>query len=236
MKSDIDERQREFVSVINNSASALLNIINDILDFSKIEAGAFEMDPVPFDLKSSLNDVTSLLRTSAQDKDIELIINYATDLPKHFIGDVGRLRQVVTNLVGNAVKFTESGHITIDVDIQPSRDMVICTLDVKDTGIGISPEKMNRIFDKFTQADGSTTRVYGGTIVEMMGGRMRVHSELGKGSSFGFRIPLPIDHNATTEAFDSDLILGKRVLIVDDIETNRNLFKEQMRAWQRSGL
>jgi len=127
---------------------------------------------------------------SAHDKGLELIINYPTDLPKNFIGDVGRLRQVVTNLVGNAVKFTDTGHITIDVDIKESRDIVVCTLDVKDTGIGISPEKMNRIFDKFTQADGSTTRVYGGTglgltiskhIVEMMGGRMRVHSELGKG-------------------------------------------------------
>ena len=242
--SDINERQREFVSVINNSASALLNIINDILDFSKIEAGAFEMDPVPFDLKSSINDVTSLVRTSAQEKGLELIINYATDLPKHFIGDAGRLRQVVTNLVGNAVKFTETGHITIDVDIKPSRDIAICTLDVRDTGIGISPEKMNRIFDKFTQADGSTTRVYGGTglgltiskhIVEMMGGRMRVSSELGIGSSFGFRIPLPIDREAKSEAFDSALVVGKRVLIVDDIETNRNLFMEQMRAWGLKG-
>lgn len=238
--SEINERQREFVSVINSSASALLNIINDILDFSKIEAGAFEIDPVPFDLKSSLNDVTSLLRTAAQEKGLELIINYPPDLPKFFIGDSGRLRQVVTNLVGNAVKFTETGHITIDVDIKPSRDMVICTVAVKDTGIGISPEKMNRIFDKFTQADGSTTRVYGGTglgltiskhIIEMMGGRMQVESELGKGSSFGFRLPLPIDQNVVSESFDTASILGKRILIVDDIETNRQVFKEQMRAW-----
>lgn len=238
--SDITERQRDFVSVINNSASALLNIINDILDFSKIEAGAFEIDPVPFDLKSSINDVTSLLRSAAQEKDIELIINYPTDLPRHFIGDVGRIRQVVTNLVGNAVKFTEAGHVTIDVGIQKSRDMVICTLDVKDTGIGISPEKMNRIFEKFTQADGSTTRVYGGTglgltiskhIVEMMGGKMHVESKLGEGSKFGFRVPLPIDHNAKPEAFDSDLVLGKRALIVDDIAVNRDLFSEQLKSW-----
>jgi len=239
--SEINERQKEFVSVINSSASALLTIINDILDFSKIEAGAFAMDPVPFDLKSSINDVTSLLRNTAQEKDLELIINYPSDLPKNFIGDAGRIRQVITNLVGNAVKFTESGHITIDVDIQPSRDMVVCTLDVKDTGIGISPEKMNRIFDKFTQADGSTTRVYGGTglgltiskhIVEMMGGRMRVQSTLGEGSSFGFRVPLPIDKDAKTESFDSSLVKGRRVLIVDDIEINRNLFKEQLRVWE----
>ena len=238
--SDITERQREFVSVINNSASALLNIINDILDFSKIEAGAFEIDPVPFDFKSSINDVTSLMLTAAQEKGIELIINYPSNLPKHFIGDVGRLRQVVTNLVGNAVKFTESGHITIDVGVQRSRDMAVCTLDVKDTGIGISPEKMNRIFEKFTQADGSTTRVYGGTglgltiskhIVEMMGGKMHVESTLGQGSTFGFRVPLPIDHDAKPEAFDSDLVYGKRVLIVDDISVNRDVFTEQLKAW-----
>lgn len=238
--SAINDRQREFVSVINNSASALLTIINDILDFSKIEAGAFEIDPVPFNLKSSINDVTSLLRAKAQEKNLELIINYPTDLPKDFIGDAGRVRQVITNLVGNAVKFTETGHITIDVDIQPSRDMVVCTLDVKDTGIGISPEKMNRIFEKFTQADGSTTRVYGGTglgltiskhIVEMMGGRMRVESTLGEGSSFGFRVPLPIDRDAKTEAFDSSLVTGRRVLIVDDIQINRDLFMEQLGAW-----
>lgn len=239
--SEIDERQKEFVSVINNSASALLTIINDILDFSKIEAGAFEMDPVPFDLKSSINDVTSLLRAKAQEKNLEMIINYPADLPKNFIGDAGRIRQVITNLLGNAVKFTETGHIQIDVDIKPTRDMVICTLDVKDSGIGISPEKMSRIFDKFTQADGSTTRVYGGTglgltiskhIVEMMGGRMRVDSTLGEGSSFGFRVPLPIDRDAKAEAFDSTLVKGRRVLIVDDIKINRDLFTEQLSAWE----
>ena len=238
--SAINQRQREFVSVINSSASALLTIINDILDFSKIEAGAFEIDPVPFDLKSSINDVTSLLRTTAQNKDLELIINYPPDLPKNFIGDAGRLRQVITNLLGNAVKFTENGHITIDVDIQLSRDIAVCTVDVKDTGIGISPEKMNRIFDKFTQADGSTTRVYGGTglgltiskhIVEMMGGRMRVDSTLGEGSAFGFRVPLAVDTKAKAEAFDSTRIMGRRVLIVDDIKVNRDVFTEQIRSW-----
>ncbi|GGX69505.1 hypothetical protein GCM10011309_19400 [Litorimonas cladophorae] len=238
--SEISDRQRDFVSVINNSASALLTIINDILDFSKIEAGAFEIDPMPFNFKSSLNDVTSLLRANAQSKGLELIINYPSDLPKGFIGDAGRLRQVITNLLGNAVKFTETGHITINVDVQTVRDMAVCTVEVTDTGIGISPEKMSRIFDKFTQADGSTTRVYGGTglgltiskyIIEMMGGRMSVRSTLGEGSTFGFRVPLPIDAAAKEESFDRSLVEGKRVLIVDDIEVNRNLFTEQLGAW-----
>ena len=238
--SDISDRQHEFVSVINSSASALLTIINDILDFSKIEAGAFEIDPVPFDLKSSVNDVTSLLRNTAHEKGLELVINYPSDMPKNFIGDAGRIRQVITNLVGNAVKFTEAGHITIDVDIQRSRGLCICTLDVKDTGIGISAEKMTRIFDKFSQADGSTTRVYGGTglgltiskhIIEMMGGRMRVESELGQGSSFGFRVPLPIDNDAKEEIFDVSLMKGRRVLIVDDLAVNRQLFTKQLETW-----
>ncbi len=238
--SDIGERQLEFVSVINSSASALLTIINDILDFSKIESGAFEMDPIPFDLKSSINDVTALLHNAAQDKNIELIINYAADMPKNFIGDAGRIRQVITNLVGNAVKFTEVGHITIDVDVKQNRNMAVCTVDVKDTGIGIPPEKMSKIFDKFTQADGSTTRVYGGTglgltiskhIVEMMGGRMRVDSTFGEGSSFGFRISLPIDPEAKVEAYDSLQLMGKRALIVDDIQVNREVLMEQLRAW-----
>jgi PAS domain S-box-containing protein len=239
--SDIGDRQRDFVNVINNSASALLTIINDILDFSKIEAGAFEIDPMPFNLKTSIEDVVSLLRAKAQDKGLELIINYPTDQARGFIGDAGRLRQVITNLIGNAVKFTETGHITIDVDISSTHEgIAVCDVKVSDTGIGISPEKMDRIFDKFTQADGSTTRVYGGTglgltiskhIVEMMGGRMQVSSTFGEGSSFGFRIPLPLDANAQDEAFDILRISGKRVLIIDDIETNRTLFSEQMQAW-----
>lgn len=238
--TDISDRQREFVSVINNSASALLTIINDILDFSKIEAGALQLDPMPFDLKSSINDVTSLMRPTAQDKDIELIIHYPPNLLKGFIGDAGRLRQVITNLLGNAVKFTKNGHITINVDVQQIRDLAVCSVEVTDTGIGIAPEKLNKIFDKFTQADGSTTRVYGGTglgltiskhIVEMMGGRMMARSTLGEGSTFAFRVPMPLDQNAKDEAYDLTLVDGKRVLIVDDIEINRNLFTEQLRGW-----
>ena len=238
--SEISDRQRQFVSVINNSASALLCIINDILDFSKIEAGAFVIDPVPFDLKSSINDVTSLMLSAAQEKDLELVINYPVDLPKNFIGDAGRIRQVITNLVSNAVKFTKNGHIRIDVDVKESRNIMICTVDVTDTGIGIPATKLSQIFDKFTQADGSTTRVYGGTglgltiskhIVEMMGGRMRVESEIGKGSIFGFCIPLPLDPDAKVEAFNDAVVAGKRALIVDDIAVNRDIFTEQLKLW-----
>ncbi len=239
--SDITDRQRDFVDVINNSASALLTIINDILDFSKIEAGAFEIDPMPFDLKSSITDVTSLLATKAQEKNLELIINYPTDLGRYFIGDAGRLRQVITNLLGNAIKFTESGHIIIDVEISPPRSgMSVVSISVADTGIGIEPEKISKVFQKFTQADGSTTRVYGGTglglsiskaIIEMMDGRISAESELGKGSTFAFRIPLPIDSNAKVRDFDTATLAGKRALIVDDIAINRTLLSEQLQSW-----
>ena len=129
--SDIDEKQRDFVNVINNSASALLTIINDILDFSKIEARALELDPMPFDLKSAINDVTALLITKAQEKDLELVINYPPKLPQHFIGDGGRIRQILTNLIGNAIKFTDEGHITVTVNIsEPHEGKCITRVDV----------------------------------------------------------------------------------------------------------
>jgi len=239
--SNIDNRQREYVNVINNSASALLTIINDILDFSKIEAGAFEIDPMPFDLKTSLNDVAAMLTSHAQEKDLELIINYPASMDTHFIGDGGRLRQVITNMVGNAIKFTEEGHIITDVKVSEPRDSIaFVTLSVTDTGIGIEPEKLNHIFQKFTQADGSTTRVYGGTglglsiskaIVELMGGRMMARSVLGKGSTFSLRVPLQMDAKAKPRKYDTTILNGKRALIVDDIGVNRSLLMEQLASW-----
>ena len=237
---DIDERQREYINVINSSATALLNIINDILDFSKIEAGALEIDPVAFDLRDCVADVTSLLVTSAQAKGLELIVDYPSDLPRHFIGDAGRIRQVLTNLVGNAIKFTEEGYVRIRVKVARKRGTAVVSLDVTDTGIGIAPTKLSRIFDKFTQADGSTTRVYGGTglgltitkrIVEMMRGRIKVDSTLGEGSTFTLRVPLPIDTDARVEAFDTASLAGRRVLVVDDIDVNCTVLRRQLAGW-----
>ena len=239
--SNIDDRQREFLNVINNSASALLTIINDILDFSKIEAGAFEIDPMPFDLKNTINDVASMLTSKACEKDLELIINYPTDLNTHFIGDAGRLRQVMINLIGNAIKFTDTGHIITNVSVSPPRDKTaFVTISVTDTGIGIEPEKIDQVFNKFTQADGSTTRVYGGTglglsiskaIIEMMGGRISARSELGKGSTFTINLPMKIDENAAETVYDTSVLSGKRALIIDDIDVNRQLIIEQLASW-----
>ena len=240
--TNIDDRQHEFIKVINNSTSSLLTIINDILDFSKIEAGAFELDPMPFDLKDAINDVAALLCAKAHDKGLELIVNYSTNLSRHFIGDGGRIRQIITNLLGNAIKFTEKGHIIIDVDITPSDtpNLNEIQISVKDTGIGIEAEKVDKIFQKFTQADSSTTRIYGGTglglsiskhIVEMMGGHMQVESVYGEGSNFICYIPMQLDPNAKRISYETSGIIGKRALIIDDIAINRDLLSEHLEAW-----
>jgi len=241
-ESDIDERQREFVDVITRSSNALLTIINDILDFSKIEAGAFELDPVEFDLRDVLADVTSLLSTKAQEKGLELIINYPPYMEHYFVGDAGRMRQIITNMVGNAVKFTEVGHVLINVKVKNFTDSrADLTVEITDTGIGIEPEKVAHIFEKFTQADNSTTRVYGGTglglsiskhIVELMGGKMHVSSVLGKGSTFKFNIPVPIDTTADRTKRDTTNLKDLRALIIDDIAINRTILMERLRAWE----
>lgn len=241
--TNMDASQQEFVKVINESATALLSIINDILDFSKIEAGALELDPVAFDLADTISNVASLLSLKAKEKNIEIIVNYPSELPHMFNADAGRLRQVLTNLVSNAVKFTESGHILIDVKLVSSSragDKKMISVSVTDTGIGIEPHKIDNIFEKFTQADGSTTRVYGGTglglsiskkIIELMNGRMNVKSVFGEGSTFEFCVPLTQDVSREIPAFDTSDAAGKRVLIIDDIAVNRKILSEQVENW-----
>ncbi len=241
--TDVDETQLEFVKVINDSASALLTIINDILDFSKIEAGALELDHVAFDLRDTIAAVADLLKVKAKEKQLEIIINYAPTLPSRFIADAGRLRQVITNLVSNAVKFTDSGYVLIEVDIAKSgrvSDKSMVTINVTDTGIGVEPSKTNDIFQKFTQADGSTTRNYGGTglglsiskkIIELMNGRISVKSVFGEGSTFGFVVPLEPDKTHETPTVNTAKLIGKRVLIVDDIEINRTILTQQVASW-----
>ncbi|NNE57811.1 MAG: response regulator [Hellea sp.] len=237
----INETNKEHVSVIYKSANALLTIINDILDFSKIEAGAMELDPTPLNLRETLNDVASLMTQNAQSKGLELIINYNPSVQSHFIADIGRVRQIITNLVSNAIKFTDSGHISITVEETAIRGSVcILKINVSDTGIGIEPEKLETIFDNFSQADNSTTRIYGGTglglsisrkLIEMMNGRIQVESEVGAGSNFSLILPLQIDTEAIEEAFDTTVLKGKNVLIVDDIDINCNVLTQRLLNW-----
>ncbi|NNC38750.1 MAG: response regulator [Hyphomonadaceae bacterium] len=245
-ESNIDDKQREFVKVINKSSTALLTIINDILDFSKIEAGAFELDPISFNLRDAVNDVASLLSSKAKERQLELIINYPPDMESMFIADAGRLRQIITNLVGNSVKFTDAGHIIIAVDVKPfSETRAQLNISVTDTGIGIEEDKLQNIFEKFTQADNSTTRVYGGTglglsiskrIVELMGGTMTVQSTVGVGSKFSFSVAVPIDTNAKRIKPDISTLQGIRALIVDDIAINRNILSERLQAWSMESV
>ena len=198
-KTDLDTRQQTFTDVIVKSGNALLTIINDILDFSKIDAGQLELDPAPFDISEAIEDVAALISAHVAEKDLELIVRVDPELPKHLIGDVGRIRQIVTNLLGNAVKFTESGHVLVDISAGKQETdgdgnaAVELTLRVEDTGIGIPDEKLQAVFEKFAQADSSSTRRHEGTglglaiasrLVNLMGGDIQVESSVGKGTAF----------------------------------------------------
>ncbi len=233
--TSLSEEQSELVEVIQRSGDALLTIINDILDFSKIEAGKFSLDEAPFQLREAVEDVAALLGSTANKKGIELIVNVKEAAPVTLIGDVGRLRQVLINLVGNAIKFTEKGYVIADVDSRVEGDTAIMNFSVRDTGIGIEEDKLNKIFNEFEQADGSTTRNFGGTglglaisrkMVELMGGDIEVTSVYGKGSTFSFTINLPFSAGQENPRPASDAqrdFSNIRALIVDDIEVNRRI-------------
>ena len=240
-ETDLTQKQRDYLKVINNSSHSLLTIINDILDFSKIEAGAMELDPRPFNLRDAIDDVMALLATKARAKGLELIVDYATDLPVGFVGDAGRIRQVITNLVGNAVKFTDSGTVILTVDAQTdTNQQCALTVTVKDTGIGFSETKVDGIFKKFTQADGSTTHRYGGTglglaicrhILGLMDGEMRVNSVPGQGSVFAFDVTLPTNDQADGLRAQPRRLPHLKALLVDDLDINLKVLAKRMTLW-----
>ena len=240
-KTELDQRQKTYCDVIVKSGNALLTIINDILDFSKIEAGEISLEAEPFDLHEAIDDVAQLMATRAKERDLELVVSVAPDVAKGVIGDSGRFRQLVTNLVGNAVKFTERGHVLVSVTGGLTDDgLAAIALSVEDTGLGIPKDKLSTIFDKFSQVDGSSTRRHEGTglglaitsrIVGLMGGTISVTSEEGRGSTFTIRLTMPI-HGATIAApkVDHDLA-GARVLVVDDNAINRDILIAQLSSW-----
>jgi two-component system sensor histidine kinase/response regulator len=241
--TDLQPEQREFLQTAHGSAEGLLTVINDVLDFSKIEAGKLELDVVPFDLREGLGDWIKTLGLRAHQKGLELNCRIHPDAPQVLAGDEGRLRQVVLNLVGNAIKFTERGEVTLSVQVESrSDDAVVLHFAVADTGVGVPADKLPLIFDPFTQADGSTTRKFGGTglglsissrLVERMGGRIWAESEPGRGSTFHFTARLAPARRALTSAssLSANQLRGLTALVVDDNATNRLILEETLRSW-----
>ena len=243
LDTSLTSEQQEYGDAIRNSAEALLTVINDILDFSKIEAGKVEIETVPFDLHSTVEEALDLLAEKAQGKKLELTCRVGPDVPREVAGDPHRLRQVLINLIGNAVKFTECGDVSLSVRLESRSDnRAIVRFEVTDTGIGIPPEGIKKLFQSFSQADGSTTRRYGGTglglaiskqLVELMRGTVHVESEAGKGSTFWFSLPLeerpgslPVEHEKPTAA-----LRNLRVLLVDRHPKESAQLAETLRQW-----
>ena len=240
-RTELDDRQSHFVDTISSSGAALMTIINDILDFSKIEAGKVKLHLKPFILRDSLEDVTTMLSSSAAEKNIDLLVRMQPDLPATYIGDVGRLRQIMTNLVGNALKFTHFGHVLIDVSGQKKGESVDLVIRVEDTGIGIPEDQVGNVFQKFNQADSTTTREYEGTglgltisatLVQLMGGHIGVTSVVDKGSVFTIKLRLPRHQDLEPVKKIPVEIIGANVLVVDDNAVNRNILTEQLKYWK----
>ena len=237
--TELEPRQRRYADSIRHSAESLLGIINDILDFSKIEAGRFELDSAPFDLRETVEDAAELLAERAASKGLELLCDIPSSIKPDRIGDGLRIRQVLLNLLGNAVKFTEQGEVVVRLESCAIDGQPAVYFEVKDTGIGIDPAKQSQVFDSFAQEDGSVTRRYGGTglglaickqLVGLMGGEIGLTSHPGRGSMFWFRIPLEIAALSSSELL-LDNLLGARALVVDDNSTNREILATQLDSW-----
>jgi len=242
MDGELTPAQRDCLDTIKKSADSLLTVINDILDFSKIEAGRLDLEPIPFNLRDCLEDVMRTLAFRAHAKQLEFLLDIAADVPNWVVGDPVRLRQIVINLAGNAIKFTERGEVEVRVSLGGSGIQgVTLHFEVRDTGIGISPEHQSIIFEAFSQADSSTTRKFGGTglgltissrLVDMMGGKIWVQSQLGQGSRFHFTAPCGVaPAPADPVPADASLLSGVRVLMVDDNAANRHILVGLASHW-----
>jgi PAS domain S-box-containing protein len=246
LDTELTLEQRDFAELIKKSADSLLDILNGILDFSKIEAGKLELDIMDFDLGTTLEDMNDILALRAHQKGVELVCLIEPEVPLLLQGDAGRLRQILSNLIDNAAKFTHQGEVALHVSLDAEEDdgSVILRFTIKDTGIGISDDKIGQLFVAFTQVDGSTTRKFGGTglglaiskqLVEMMGGEIAVESEVDKGSTFHFTVRLQkqTDQERWRSILEVDeSLLEKRILVVDDNEMNRRALSNMLTTWK----
>ncbi|MGE7367940.1 response regulator [Neorhizobium sp. NPDC001467] len=240
-KSQLDPRQKTFIDIIVKSGNALLTIINDILDFSKIDAGQMKLRKAPFDPVEAIEDVATLLSSSAADKDIELLVRGDVTVRNTVMGDAGRFRQIVTNLVGNAVKFTEKGHVFIELSATPMQDeRLMLAIRIEDTGIGIPEDKLRTVFEKFSQVDTSSTRRHEGTglglaitagLVNLFGGTIAVESRVGRGSVFTVSMPFEVVSERNTAPALPLATEGAKILVIDDNAVNRRILTEQLGMW-----
>ena len=242
--TDLNPKQRLFADTIMKSGAGLLTIINDILDFSKIEAGQMTLDNAPFNLHETIDDVAAIIAPRIGKKDVELIVRVAPNVPQTVNGDSGRVRQILINLIGNAVKFTDQGHVFVEATCTTSHgtpgETAEISVQIKDTGIGMTPEECGKIFSKFSQADSSSTRRHEGTglglsiaasLTSMMNGSISVTSERGKGSTFTVSMKLEVAQSMGIKQMTAMPAPGKRVLVIDDNPVNRSILLEQLRSW-----
>jgi two-component system sensor histidine kinase/response regulator len=242
LDTELDDEQYEFAETISSSGDALLEVIDGILDFSKIEAGKVDLDPTDFGLRDAIERACVMLAARAHKKGLELVVAIDAQVPALVRGDAARLRQVIANLVSNAIKFTAEGEVVVRATSSPANEgAALVRLEVSDTGIGIGPEALEQLFKPFSQADGSTTRKYGGTglglaisrqLIELMGGRVGAESEPGKGSSFWFELALARAEGGDGPPEEERELAGLRVLVIDDNETSRRLLERQLSSWQ----
>ena len=245
LDTKLDPRQKHYAETVDHSADSLMQILNDILDFSKIEAGKLELENIPVDLQSLCEDISDLISIRTQEKGIEFYLRIRPGCPPQVIGDPGRIRQVILNLCGNAVKFTDKGYVLLDIEPLELKDgQARIRFTVEDTGIGIPAEKIGKIFNKFDQADTSTTRRFGGTglglsissqLVEMMGSKIDVSSTPGEGSRFHFTITLPIAEDFGVHKLSHDeshKLQDLRILVLDDNRVAQEIMKDQLESYQ----
>lgn len=241
--TELEPKQKKFLDIISSSSGALLSVINDVLEISKIDANGIEFENKPFNMKAMVESVLGMIVPRADAKEIEIIFRYGADTSEVFLGDEGRIRQIMVNLIGNAVKFTETGHVFVDVEGANGKNPAGISFTITDTGIGIPKDKLGSIFEKFNQVDNSSTRKFEGTglglaisrmLVEQMGGEISVDSTLGEGTAFVICLPLEADLSDDAVEHTSAVLKGTRALIIDDNALTREILAEQLVRWGAS--